>query len=98
MLFLRRLRREADTLPFPDSLIQNFPEVFIRTLHHVSRAFSVATAFGWLLCPVAKPQASEPAAKKLKIYISVDMEGVAGVVTGDQLGPGGFEYERFRHF
>src|SRR5689334_15890109 len=26
------------------------------------------------------------------------MEGVAGVVTADQLGPGGFEYERFRHF
>ena len=26
------------------------------------------------------------------------MEGVAGVVTGDQLGPTGFEYERFRAF
>lgn len=36
--------------------------------------------------------------KKLKVYISVDMEGVAGAVTGDQLGPGGFEYERFRQF
>ncbi len=35
---------------------------------------------------------------KLKIYISVDMEGIAGVVTGDQLGPGNFEYERFRQF
>ncbi len=35
---------------------------------------------------------------KLKIYISADMEGVAGVVTGNQLGPGGFEYERFRKF
>jgi D-amino peptidase len=34
----------------------------------------------------------------LKIYISVDMEGIAGVVTADQLLPGGFEYERFRHF
>ena len=31
-------------------------------------------------------------------YISVDMEGVAGVVTADQLLPGGFEYERFRGF
>jgi len=28
----------------------------------------------------------------------VDMEGVAGAVTGDQLGPEGFEYERFREF
>jgi D-amino peptidase len=26
------------------------------------------------------------------------MEGIAGVVTGDQLSPGGFEYERFRGF
>jgi D-amino peptidase len=35
---------------------------------------------------------------KLKVHISVDMEGVAGVVTGDQLGPAGFEYGRFREF
>jgi D-amino peptidase len=41
-----------------------------------------------------------PAAARagLKVYISVDMEGIAGVVTGDQLGPTGFEYERFRGF
>ena len=35
---------------------------------------------------------------KLKVHISVDMEGVAGVVSTDQLGPGSFEYERFRAF
>ena len=35
---------------------------------------------------------------KLKVYISADMEGVAGVVTEQQLGPAGFEYERFRGF
>jgi D-amino peptidase len=34
----------------------------------------------------------------LKVYISTDMEGVAGVVTADQLAPGSFEYERFRRF
>jgi len=32
----------------------------------------------------------------LKIYISADMEGLTGVVTGEQLGPSGFEYARFR--
>lgn len=32
----------------------------------------------------------------LKVYISADMEGVVGAVTGDQLGPSGFEYARFR--
>jgi D-amino peptidase len=46
----------------------------------------------------ALAQAPAESAKKLKVYISVDMEGVAGVVTADQLGPSGFEYERFRHF
>ncbi|GAB4520547.1 MAG: M55 family metallopeptidase [Parvularculaceae bacterium] len=33
-----------------------------------------------------------------KIYISVDMEGVAGVVSPEQLGPSGHEYARFREF
>jgi D-amino peptidase len=42
--------------------------------------------------------AADPGAKSLKIYISVDMEGIAGVVTTSQLGPEGFEYERFREF
>lgn len=36
--------------------------------------------------------------RKLKIYISADMEGVVGAVTADQLGPQGFEYNRFREF
>src|SRR5690348_11428351 len=36
--------------------------------------------------------------KRLKVFISVDMEGIAGVVTSDQLAPGSFEYERFRGF
>ena len=34
----------------------------------------------------------------LKVYISADMEGVAGAVTGDQLGPSGFEYGAFREY
>jgi D-amino peptidase len=38
------------------------------------------------------------AEKGRKVFVSVDMEGVAGVVTSDQLGPPGFEYERFRTF
>lgn len=34
----------------------------------------------------------------MKIFISADMEGVTGAVTGEQLGPTGFEYQRFREF
>ena len=37
-------------------------------------------------------------ARRLKVYISVDMEGIAGIVTAEQLGPTGFEYQRFREF
>ena len=36
--------------------------------------------------------------KKMKIYISTDMEGVVGAVSGEQLSPAGFEYQRFREF
>lgn len=38
-----------------------------------------------------------PAAAQ-KVFISADMEGIAGVVTPEQLGPSGFEYGRFREF
>ncbi len=51
------------------------------------------TALVFLACTIAL---SQP--RKLKVYISVDMEGVVGVVTGDQLGPGGFEYQKFREY
>jgi D-amino peptidase len=34
----------------------------------------------------------------LKLLISVDMEGVVGVVTADQLGPDGFEYQQAREW
>lgn len=48
--------------------------------------------------PTAFSASTKSAAAPLKVYISVDMEGIAGVVTADQLIPGGFEYERFRRF
>lgn len=50
---------------------------------------------GILLFLVSVPFLAQP---KLKVFISADMEGVAGAVTGDQLGPTGFEYPKFREF
>ena len=50
------------------------------------------------LCLLALIATGAPAQDGLKIYISADMEGVVGAVTGEQLGPGGFEYEKFRQF
>ena len=52
----------------------------------------------WLLCLPLLAVAASAQVGKLKVYISVDMEGVAGVVTADQLGPGSFEYPKFREF
>ena len=46
-----------------------------------------------LLSPIAGE-----AADSVKIYISADMEGLAGAVTSEQLGPSGFEYGQFREF
>jgi D-amino peptidase len=55
------------------------------------RRFALAVVLAAAVAPAALAQ-------KLRVYISADMEGVAGVVTSDQLGPPGFEYERFRGF
>lgn len=68
-----------------------------RTPHRIAgRALSAAIALvvtlGLALPGGATPQEGP------RIYISADLEGVTGVVTGEQLGPGGFEYERFRRF
>lgn len=62
-------------------------------LRHPSpwRAAAVLALIAWSL-PLQAQQEGR------KIYISADMEGVTGAVTGDQLGPGGFEYQRFRQF
>ena len=50
-----------------------------------------------LLCGLVLPSAVSAQSVR-RLFISVDMEAIAGVVTGEQLGPGGFEYERFRRF
>ena len=54
----------------------------------------------WFSAALLAAIAATPAAAQTKrrVYVSADMEGVAGVVTADQLGPPGFEYERFRGF
>jgi D-amino peptidase len=61
------------------------------------RASVAAAAVAGILASMmwARP-AAQP--RQLKVHLSVDMEGVAGAVTGEQLGPTGFEYGRFREF
>jgi D-amino peptidase len=43
-----------------------------------------------LLALAGSPAAGQ--SRGLRVYISADMEGLAGVVSADQLGPSGFEY------
>jgi D-amino peptidase len=60
------------------------------------RTTLLAAAVAAMVSMTGGTLAQQPA--KLKVHISVDMEGVAGVVTSEQLGPTGFEYARFREF
>jgi D-amino peptidase len=57
--------------------------------------FAIAVS---MLCFSAPGHAQGGQGKKMKIYISADMEGVVGVVTQEQLGPSGFDYQRAREF
>ena len=63
--------------------------IILRTAAAALSALALGAAF------IVTPGAAQ---QKLKVHISVDMEGVGGVVTGEQLGPSGFEYGRFREF
>jgi D-amino peptidase len=51
-----------------------------------------------LLSIVALPQLSQSQPRPRKVFISVDMEGISGVVDPAQLGPDGFEYQRAREW
>ncbi len=62
---------------------------------HSKQLMRAAVALGAILILTNTAEAQR---EGLKIYISADMEGVVGVVTGDQLGPAGFEYGKAREF
>lgn len=47
---------------------------------------------------LALATSSLAAQRPIKVFISVDMEGIGGVVTSEQLGPTGFEYQKFREY
>ena len=58
----------------------------------------VVTALATLMASTIAFPRSAHAQRPFKVHISADMEGIAGVVSPDQLGPTGFEYQRFREF
>jgi D-amino peptidase len=59
----------------------------------MNRIISFISIFIFIFIATATAQQQT---RKLKVFISVDMEGVSGVVTGDQTGAGGADYNRFR--
>ena len=70
----------------------------MRYLRSSPRLRSHATVLAFVAASLLILATSASAQRPLKVYISVDMEGIAGVVTADQLGPTGFEYARAREF
>jgi D-amino peptidase len=61
-------------------------------------ALSLVGCAAIAIASVSVSSARQAARKQLKVYISADMEGVAGAVSADQLLPTGFEYDRFRGY
>src|SRR5579863_873849 len=68
----------------------------VRARMYTGRTMRTALIIAVTLAATITTTGQQP--RKLKVLISVDMEGVAGVVSADQLSPGSFEYERFRRF
>ena len=64
-------------------------------MRYAANVFALLVIVAVLLVTAHYPSAQP---RTLKVHISVDMEGVVGTVTGDQLSPAGFEYGRFRDF
>ena len=64
----------------------------------MKRALIVAVTLAFVAGGIVSSGDPHAQGRRLKVHISVDMEGIAGVVTPEQLGPAGFEYGRFREF
>jgi D-amino peptidase len=64
----------------------------------VARTSLARLALAIALIGFAAPVVAQRAAGAVKVYISADMEGITGVASVDQLGPGSFEYERAREW
>lgn len=63
---------------------------------YTGRTMRIGLIFAFIFAAITTSNGQQ--ARKLKVFISVDMEGIAGVVSASQLAPGSFEYERFRRF
>src|SRR5512134_422420 len=72
--------------------------MYRRRFRHSTSAPSPMPTRPFLCLALALLPAAGSAQRPLKVYISIDMEGIGGVVSSEQLGPTGFEYQRARQF
>ena len=71
--------------------------MFVRLL--IIALLSLLSAPDMIPAPITDPRPLQAQAQRpRKIFISVDMEGITGVVQPAQLGPEGFEYQRAREW
>lgn len=55
-----------------------------------------ARFLGMMLCPLVLGVTPLQAQEELKVFISVDMEGITGVISREETGPSGADYEYYR--
>ena len=67
--------------------------MLLHVKHSILRFLPTFAIFAALLTLLPLPTVAQAGPR---ILIVADMEGLTGAVTSDQLGPEGFEYERFR--
>ena len=60
------------------------------------RLYRTALLVPLVLLVVSTPALAQQAPRGLKVFISVDMEGLAGVVAGADVSPSGADYQHFR--
>jgi D-amino peptidase len=80
----------------PSAAVECFTDLNTKLSKNMKNTITATFIAVLLTCVLSMEVGAQ--ARALKIYISVDMEGITGVVTGDQLSPQGFEYSRFREF
>jgi len=62
-------------------------------VRHVTTLLVLPLVALWLAAPLS---AQSPSPRRTKVFISVDMEGLAGVVNGPEVNPAGPDYPLFR--
>ncbi len=81
---------QLGSIPFPTQ------EKGRKAMREFSRAVMILGAFAVMMMGVTCTPGPSQGSENLKVFISVDMEGIAGVVTSSECGASGPDYDFFR--